>query len=36
MLGKVLAEAGWAVSKRHRELERRVAGAALGIGVKGA
>jgi UPF0042 nucleotide-binding protein len=34
MLGKVLAEAGWAVSKRHRELERRVAGAALGIGVK--
>ncbi len=36
MLGKVLAEAGWAVAKRHRELERRVAGAALGIGVKGA
>lgn len=36
MLGKVLAEAGWAVSKRHRELERRVAGAALGNGVKGA
>lgn len=36
MLGKVLAEAGWAVSKRHRELERRVADAALGIGVKGA
>jgi UPF0042 nucleotide-binding protein len=36
MLGKVLAEAGWGVSKRHRELERRVAGAALGIGVKGA
>jgi len=25
MLGKVLAEAGWAVSKRHRELERRAA-----------
>ena len=24
-LGKVLAEAGWAVSKRHRELERKVA-----------
>ncbi len=24
-LGKVLAEAGWAVSKRHRELERRLA-----------
>jgi UPF0042 nucleotide-binding protein len=36
MLGKVLAEAGWAVSKRHRELERRVAGAALGNGVTGA
>ena len=26
-LGKVLAEAGWAVSKRHRELERKVAAA---------
>ncbi|MCZ8153002.1 MAG: RNase adapter RapZ [Rhodobacteraceae bacterium] len=25
MLGKALAEAGWAVSKRHRELERRAA-----------
>ena len=25
MLGKTLAEAGWAVSKRHRELERRAA-----------
>lgn len=25
MLGKVLAEAGWPVSKRHRELERRAA-----------
>lgn len=25
MLGKVLAEGGWAVSKRHRELERRAA-----------
>lgn len=36
MLGKVLAEAGWAVSKRHRELERRVADATLGNGVKGA
>jgi UPF0042 nucleotide-binding protein len=36
MLAKALAEAGWPVSKRHRELERRVAGAALGIGVKGA
>ncbi|MEZ5753879.1 MAG: RNase adapter RapZ [Paracoccaceae bacterium] len=36
MLGKVLAEAGWAVSKRHRELERRAADAGPGIGVKGA
>jgi UPF0042 nucleotide-binding protein len=26
-LGKTLAEAGWPVSKRHRELERRAAGA---------
>jgi RNase adapter protein RapZ len=25
LLGNVLAEAGWAVSKRHRELERRAA-----------
>lgn len=33
ILGKALAEAGWAVSKRHRELERRVAGATLGNGV---
>ena len=24
-LGKLLAEAGWPVSKRHRELERRAA-----------
>lgn len=29
-LGKVLAEAGWAVSKRHRELERRANTAAAG------
>ena len=36
LVGNALAEAGWAVSKRHRELERRVADAALGIGVKGA
>ncbi len=37
-LGKVLAEAGWPVSKRHRELERRAASAtpAHGIGVMGA
>lgn len=36
-LGKVLAEAGWPVSKRHRELERRAAqGPANGIGVTGA
>ena len=28
-LGKVLADAGWPVSKRHRELERRAAGAPL-------
>jgi len=34
MLAKALADAGWPVSKRHRELERRVA--ALGTGVKGA
>ncbi|MDT8854508.1 RNase adapter RapZ [Paracoccaceae bacterium Fryx2] len=27
LLGNVLAEAGWPVSKRHRELERRAAGA---------
>lgn len=32
-LAKVLAEAGWQVSKRHRELERRVASATDGIGV---
>ena len=33
-LAKVLAEAGWQVSKRHRELERRVAGNATdGIGI---
>ncbi|MEO6299467.1 MAG: RNase adapter RapZ [Paracoccaceae bacterium] len=33
-LAKVLAEAGWQVSKRHRELERRVAGIATdGVGV---
>lgn len=36
ILGKALAEAGWPVSKRHRELERRVAGASLGNGVTGA
>lgn len=36
-LGKVLAEAGWPVSKRHRELERRAAGMPPhGIGVTGA
>ncbi|MFT4151541.1 MAG: RNase adapter RapZ [Paracoccaceae bacterium] len=36
-LGKVLAEAGWPVSKRHRELERRAAqGLPHGIGVTGA
>jgi RNase adapter protein RapZ len=29
-LGKVLAEAGWPVSKRHRELERRATTAAAG------
>ncbi len=29
-LSKVLAEAGWAVSKRHRELERRAADASAG------
>lgn len=29
-LGKTLAEAGWAVSKRHRELERRAATASAG------
>lgn len=34
MLAKALAEAGWPVSKRHRELERRAS--ALGTGVKGA
>ena len=28
-LGKVLADAGWPVSKRHRELERRAAGTPL-------
>jgi len=33
-LAKVLAEAGWQVSKRHRELERRMAsGATDGVGV---
>ena len=33
-LAKVLAEAGWQVSNRHRELERRVSGNAVdGIGV---
>jgi UPF0042 nucleotide-binding protein len=32
-LGNVLAEAGWPVSKRHRELERRAATApAVGLG----
>lgn len=36
-MGKVLAEAGWPVSKRHRELERRVAEQPPhGIGVTGA
>lgn len=37
-LGKVLAEAGWPVSKRHRELERRAAAglSTHGIGVMGA
>jgi UPF0042 nucleotide-binding protein len=25
MVGKALAEAGWPVSKRHRELERKAA-----------
>ena len=29
-LSKVLAEAGWAVSKRHRELERRAVDASAG------
>lgn len=32
MLGKALAEAGWAVSKRHRELERRAAVMSAGAG----
>jgi UPF0042 nucleotide-binding protein len=27
LVGNALAEAGWAVSKRHRELERRAADA---------
>ena len=31
-LGKVLAEAGWPVSKRHRELERKAATSAVGSG----
>ena len=31
-LGKVLAEAGWPVSKRHRELERKAAASAVGSG----
>jgi UPF0042 nucleotide-binding protein len=36
-LGKVIVQAGWPVSKRHRELERRAAQTPLnGIGVKGA
>lgn len=37
MLGKALAEAGWAVSKRHRELERRatVTPGAAGTGMGG-
>lgn len=35
-LGNVLAEAGWPVSKRHRELERKAAAAPLYIEVAGA
>ena len=35
-LGKVLAEAGWPVSKRHRELERKAAATPVLEGVTGA
>ncbi len=35
LLGSSLADAGWSVSKRHRELERKSAGGA-GVGVGGA
>jgi UPF0042 nucleotide-binding protein len=35
-LGKVLAEAGWPVSKRHRELERKAAATPVLEGVAGA
>lgn len=35
LLGNVLAQAGWPVSKRHRELERRAAGSPAGLADSG-